>query len=206
MKIKPKFSNKFYAVQKRLKALPKYLEKSVDSLTYNEGEEFIKEYQEGLKKDNFGLKRLHPVSKAMKRLKGYSQPNTPLYGAGETEKNSYINALRLRRIKNGYRVFISPAKHHDSELPLKALFDIHENGCLIKVTEKMRAFLPLIGIHLRNETEFIRIPPRPTRKKAFIRYLEKRLKNDSTVKKTQKAIKDYIKTGRWQLFLKDNKK
>ncbi|MDR1648916.1 MAG: phage virion morphogenesis protein [Synergistaceae bacterium] len=37
----------------------------------------------------------------------------------------------------------------------------NENGCAIKVTPKMRAYLHYSGIHLRSATEYIVIPPRP---------------------------------------------
>jgi len=38
---------------------------------------------------------------------------------------------------------------------------IQEFGGSIAVTEKMRRYLHVIGIHLRTSTSFIRIPPRP---------------------------------------------
>jgi hypothetical protein len=165
---------------------------------------FVGEYKEGLKNDNFGLRRLNKISQEQKMLSGYSQPSTPLYGAGLNEKNSYINALRIKKIKSGYRVYISNAKHHEADLPLKVLFTIHEEGCLIKVTERMRAFLHYIGIHLKPTTEIIRIPPRPTRVKAFKRHLAKRLSGED-VKMARRTIADFIRTGNWQVFLKEKK-
>ena len=38
---------------------------------------------------------------------------------------------------------------------------VHENGCIIAVTPKMRAYLHYQGIHLKKETTQIYIPPRP---------------------------------------------
>ena len=38
---------------------------------------------------------------------------------------------------------------------------VHEYGCTIKVTPKMRAYLHYQGIHLKASTQFIVIPPRP---------------------------------------------
>ena len=38
---------------------------------------------------------------------------------------------------------------------------VHEFGCTIKVTPKMRAYLHYQGIHLKSSTQFISIPPRP---------------------------------------------
>lgn len=44
------------------------------------------------------------------------------------------------------------------------LAGIHEYGCKIKVTDKMRAYLHSQGLHLKNSTEYITIPER-----AFLR-------------------------------------
>lgn len=44
------------------------------------------------------------------------------------------------------------------------LAGIHEYGCKIKVTDKMRAFLHSQGLHLKDSTEYITIPER-----AFLR-------------------------------------
>ena len=38
---------------------------------------------------------------------------------------------------------------------------VHEFGCTIAVTPKMRAYLHHQGVHLRASTQYIHIPPRP---------------------------------------------
>ena len=38
---------------------------------------------------------------------------------------------------------------------------VHEFGCTIKVTPKMRAYLHRQGLHLKASTQYINIPPRP---------------------------------------------
>lgn len=38
---------------------------------------------------------------------------------------------------------------------------VHEFGCTIPVTQKMRAYLHYQGIHLKASTQYINIPPRP---------------------------------------------
>ena len=38
---------------------------------------------------------------------------------------------------------------------------VHEFGCTIQVTPKMRAYFHYQGIHLKSSTQFIVIPPRP---------------------------------------------
>lgn len=202
MKIGIKFSQKYKNVKRRLKKLPKLFETTADSILKKDTIGFLNEFKEGLRNDNFGLRRLNRISKIEKEKKGYSKVSTPLYGAGDSTKNSYINAFRLKKIKKGYRVYLSNAKHHEANLSLKVLFRIHEEGCLIKVTPRMRKFLHYLGIHLKETTTIIRIPPRPTRIKTFKRWLEKRLINED-VKKTKRIIAEYINTGNWELFLKE---
>ena len=38
---------------------------------------------------------------------------------------------------------------------------VHEFGCTIRVTPKMRAYLHYQGIHLKSSTQYISVPPRP---------------------------------------------
>lgn len=182
--VKVKFSQNYWAAIKRIQRLPKlqWTKTAIDTITKKDAEGFIEEYKKGIREDSFRLTPLAPSTVRQKISKGQAQPTTPLYGAGESEKNSLINALRIRKIKKGYRVFVSRAKHHKSNLPLNVLFSIHSNGALIRrVTKKGRPYI-------------IRIPPRPTRKKAFKRYIAKRLRGEN-VQKVREAMIKYLKTG-----------
>lgn len=51
-------------------------------------------------------------------------------------------------------------KHPHSDLTMAHLGAIHEFGATIHVTEKMRAYLHYIGVHLKPETTTITIPAR----------------------------------------------
>ena len=51
-------------------------------------------------------------------------------------------------------------KHPDSDLTNAQLGAIHEFGATINVTDKMRAYLHHIGIHLKKDTTTITIPAR----------------------------------------------
>lgn len=51
-------------------------------------------------------------------------------------------------------------KHSDSDLTNAQLGAIHEFGATINVTDKMRAYLHHIGIHLKKDTTTITIPAR----------------------------------------------
>lgn len=52
------------------------------------------------------------------------------------------------------------ATHPDSNITMAHLGAIHEFGATIQVTEKMRAYLHHIGIHLKKDTTSITIPAR----------------------------------------------
>lgn len=73
----------------------------------------------------------------------------------------------MNRIPELIKELETLASHHleigimgedDTELTMIAA--VHEFGVDIQVTPKMRAFLHTIGIHLKKETEVIRIPER----------------------------------------------
>lgn len=201
MPVKAKFSKNFQAVQSRLRRLPKLVGDTLDTFAKRDCVRVIVEYQKGIQRDLFPIDRLHDQTVRIKSEKGYQQPATPLYGAGEEEKDSLYNALAIRKIKNGYRLYVRWAKHHESDLQLRDLLNIHQRGALIMVTDKMRAYLHWIGIHLRADTFLIRIPPRPVLDMAIIKALEMRRREDPA-KQIKQAMSEYIKTGRDNLFKK----
>ena len=49
----------------------------------------------------------------------------------------------------------------DSKITMRDLAVILHEGCDIRVTPKMRAYLHHMGLHLSPKTKFIHIPPRP---------------------------------------------
>lgn len=201
MSIKAKYSKNFKAVQSRLRRLPQLVGETLDTYAKRDCTRVIREYQKGIKEDKFPVTRLSDKTVDIKREKGYPQHSTPLYGQGEGEKNSLYNALAIRKIKNGYRLYVRWAKHHESNLTLRDLLNIHQRGAIIMVTDKMRAFLHWIGIHLRKDTVMIRIPPRPVLDMAVLKVLEIRRREDPA-KEIKQAMAEYIKTGRDNLFKK----
>lgn len=112
---------------------------------------FVQQFKKHIKKNDLGLKRLVDLTIQAKRDKGYSKPSVPLYGAGDEKKNSYINMFKIIRKKNSYEAVPRTAKHHESDLPLKALFQVHEYGSVITVGNKK-----------------IRIPKRPAGRRTYI--------------------------------------
>jgi hypothetical protein len=176
-----KYSKTLGAIQSRLRRLPKLTEEALSGQTKKDVLNVIKEFQNGIRANNF---RLTPTQSG----------NKPLYGAGDSKQNSLINALSYRKLKNGWKLVRRRAKHHDSDLPLNVLLAIHEHGAIIEVTDKMRAFLHYIDIHLKKSTDVVRIPPRPVVDKAIKRMLRKKKRNEPAAS-VRKAIDTLIRTG-----------
>jgi hypothetical protein len=193
--IKLRLSEKIKAIQARIKKLPVLLNGKLSAKQKRNAELFIKLFTSGIRENEFGLKKLHPVTIARKQDAGYSRPTTPLYGAGDSEANSLLNVFAIKKLRNGWQVYPRWAKHHDSDLQLRHLLSIHENGALISVTDRMRKFLHYIGIHLRKDTTIIRIPPRPAQRKAYEKLL-KQISSDEPEKDVKRIIKKLIDTGK----------
>lgn len=182
-----KFSSNFEAVRSRIRRLPKMLEKIAETQNKKDAKGIINEYQAGLKKNNLGLQKLHPFSIEKKIENGYSKPRNPLYGEGDSLDRTLYNGIEIKKKGNRYYVQFSRKKHHKAKLTIAQLQRIHENGAVIAVTPRMRAFLHWYGLHLKATTQVIRIPPRQAFSKAVNKYLRKR-KKEETVFQVKQAI------------------
>lgn len=185
--IKFKYSKNLKAIQSRLRRLPELVNGAMDASVKRDIINTIKEYQDGIENDDFGLEALTSNTVRAKIRKQYPKPRTPLYGKGKSQKNSLINALAFRKIKNGYRLYRRTAKHHEADLPLNILLLIHENGAIIK-----NGF---------GKGIYIRIPPRPVVDHAIIRALKKKKKGEPD-KSIRKAINQLINEGKDSMFKK----
>lgn len=87
---------------------------------------------------------------------------------GEVIKN--IEKLKSRKIKVG--VF-GGEKHEGSDIDLVDLASIHEYGCDIPVTPKMRAWFAYNGYPLKKSTTVIRIPERSFIRSGFDENVDK---------------------------------
>lgn len=187
MAVKVKFSSRYKAVQRRIRGLPKLVEGMLFATTKKDALNTIRNFRNGIRDNSFGLVELKTGTIRNKERLGMERPETPLYGRGEEErKNSYVNMLRFRKIKNGYRVFPSVAKHYSRRISLRLLYFVHEFGTLIS----------------GSNGAIIRIPPRP----AFLEAIEKTLRERSLKENTQRvkrAITSYIKDGRRSHLIKE---
>lgn len=185
MTVKAKFSNSFHAKMARIQRLPTMIEGTMMGHMKSSATGVIEEFKKGLRMNNMGLEKLKEATIASKTRKGYEKPENPLYGLGDRSEKSYINMMRIRKIKNGYKVYPSKGKHHSSGLSLADLFKVHEYGCTI--TTKT-------GV-------IIRIPPRPAFFKAYERQMLKMKKDKRETSRTvKKAMTEYINTARQNLL------
>lgn len=159
--IKFEYSNSYQAKYNRIKRLPEFLGNAVKGAIKKDMIGIIKTFHDGIKNDEFGLKRLLQATINQKERKGFTQTDTPLYGKGDEEElRSYCNMLRIRELKNGYKIYPSQAYHWSKRVKLIALFYVHEFGMKI----------------VTNTGSIIQIPPRPAFRKAYEKYLSEKSK------------------------------
>ncbi|WP_025727713.1 hypothetical protein [Heyndrickxia ginsengihumi] len=94
-----------------------------------------------------------------------------------------VNQLKGRQIKVG--VF-GNEKHKDSDIEMVDLARIHEYGCDIPVTDKMRAWFAYQGYPLKKETKIIHIPERSFLRSGYDENI------DSISKKIKEMMPDVI--------------
>lgn len=173
------FSQSYWAKIKRIQRLPKLFIGVMESKMKKDATNLITEFQDGIRTNSFRLHKLKDGTIERKRQLGMERPKAPLYGKGDSEKdNSYINMLRIRKLKNGYRVRPSIAKHYNGKVKLRTLFYVHEFGTIIKS---------------RGEG-MIKIEPRPAFKKAFNRVMRKRRMQENT-DMVSNAMLSYVRTA-----------
>jgi len=199
----PKFSTTYEAKRKRIARLPKLVKETAETLALKDALGIVIAYQEGISKNSLSLSKLHSFSVRRKKEAGYQKPRTPLYGAGDAMERTLYNALEVIKKNKRWIVRFSRKRHHASKLTLNQLHLIHENGALIQVTDKMRAFLHYIGLHLKADTKIIRIPPRPAFRKAVNKYLRKKKAQENTFQ-VKRAINQLINNNTDSIFKKIN--
>ena len=88
---------------------------------------------------------LHPATIARKHS------SKPLIDHGDL-----IGSITYKVLDDNSSVFIGVKRGKEANIAA-----VHEFGCTIGVTPKMRAYLHYIGIHLKATTQYIHIPARP---------------------------------------------
>ena len=175
-------SNNVKQIDQRLRKLPDFFDNIMYSLRKGDAVKFIDSYQKNIRYNRLNLEPLKPSTVKGKERKGYSKPSTPLYGLGDRDDKSYINMFLLRKIKRGWKAYPRWAKHHDADLQLRQLLEIHESGRTIK-----------------RGNVLIRIEPRPV---AWLTYRKilKEMKSKASSREVKKAITQYINKGNQKLI------
>lgn len=92
-----------------------------------------------------------------------------------TKKNKFPEMERAATELNGRRINVGVFGEQ------AWLAGIHEYGCKIKVTDKMRAYLHSQGLHLKADTEYITIPERAFLRNGFDTSKDSVMKNAEQV-------------------------
>ena len=94
-------------------------------------------------------------------VNGNFTPNSPLTIARKgsskplIDKGDLVGSITYQVI-DSENVFIGVKKGKEANIAA-----VHEFGCVIQVTPKMRAYLHHQDVHLKPSTQYIYIPPRP---------------------------------------------
>lgn len=110
----------------------------------------VSEVKRGIISGSPGGEAFAPLSSFTIARKGSSKPLI--------DKGDLVGSITYQVI-DSHNVFIGVKKGDEANIAA-----VHEFGCMIRVTSKMRAYLHYQGIHLRASTQMIYIPPR-----AFLR-------------------------------------
>lgn len=94
----------------------------------------------------------------------------------KTEKDDFPKMTRTARVLDGTAVNVGVLTGEHQWLAA-----IHEYGCKIPVTDKMRAYLHSIGVHLKKSTTQITIPERSFLRAGYDQNKEKILKQAEKV-------------------------
>lgn len=106
------------------------------------------EVQKGIVSGAPGGWTFTPNSPATVEMKGSSKPLI--------DKGDLLGSVNYEVLDNGNGVFIGIKYGKEANIAA-----VHEFGCTIGVTPKMRAYLHFRGINLRKSTQYIHIPARP---------------------------------------------
>ena len=126
-----KFSGKMWAMLRRIDRLP---EVSIDEIKFyykGQAKMFMKSFAKWLRNYDLLLQPLAEPTIEDKESRNLDRPESPLYGEGVDEQNSYANMFELQEIdepnRKGYSVVIRDETHH-SGLSYETLYRIHEFG------------------------------------------------------------------------------
>ena len=134
---------------------PVKLRKSIRQCAAKVGNYGVSEVKKGIQSGAPAGQKFEPLQALTVWTKGSSKP---LINHGDL-----LGSVNYQVFNDNDSVFIGVkkgVKRSDGEDAVQ-IAAVHEFGCTIAVTPKMRAYLHYQGIHLKAETTHIHIPPRP---------------------------------------------
>lgn len=188
--VKVTYSNKYYAKMKRIQRLPRMMGDIISGGTKRDLIDLKRIFHSGIKNNTLGLDALAEATVMGKIRKGYKRALSPLYGAGDQERDrSYSNMMRITKVGNGWKLSPNNRLHHSRKIKLKDLFQIHEHGAIIRRKTK-------------NGEVMIRIPPRPALMIAYRQWLViRRRKEPLKAVEVRRAIATFIEEGKMNEIL-----
>ena len=202
--IEAKLTKEFDNMIKRLRASGAIVTEAAMAYSQRDADGLIAEFRNGILNNKFPLVPLKKETIDRKTAKGYRHPAYPLFGMGDGLNKTYCNAMLIRKLKDGYKIEVRRARHHEAKLDLDNLFTIHEKGARIpkrmgaKPTGKKRTSKR----KERGDKDvsiggYIIIPARPAMEIAIKWYSQKR-RAENREKMMANAIKRFFLTGIWK--------
>lgn len=182
--VRAQFSQRYEAIRSRIRRLPELYEEMLSAMQEGDARRTRELFRNGILGRELRLTPLTEHTIRAKRDKGYAEPETPLYGLGDSGRNTYAHMMEVVKESEGRqkRWIVRPRddRHHESGLPLSAMFIIHEFGTTIG-----NAF---------GRGITVRIPPRPAFRYAYRKLMRERAQRDDT-ERVQAAIAQYVRRG-----------
>jgi hypothetical protein len=124
----------------RINTVGKVIDQKIKTTGKVHANGIVKTFQNKLANGDFTPK-LKASTVAQKRRKGQPMPSTPLYGWGDSEKNSMINGLKVKQ-EAPAKWTVRPSGNH-GKISMQKLFAIHEYGANLKNGGKIHARKPI---------------------------------------------------------------
>ncbi|MBQ9565530.1 MAG: hypothetical protein IJU98_08090 [Synergistaceae bacterium] len=116
------------------------------------------EIKKGITSGAPGGEKFAPLSPLTIARKGSSKP---LLDEGDLRDSATYAILDHDNVFIGVKKMAKKKGKDGKEKDLANIAAVHEFGCTIPVTPKMRAYLHHEGIHLKASTQYVNIPARP---------------------------------------------
>jgi len=151
----------------------------------------VREFQEGLRNNDLRLRKLKPATVAAKTRKAMVLPRNPLYGLGDYDPDTLINAFYVREFKTQVRVVASKRKHH----PAKGHRSHHKGKGQKTIRIDELLFIHEHGATIQRGGRLTVLPPRPAVRLSFERAMRK-LSKKTAAREMRKGLAEFIQKSK----------